>query len=155
MMILTWASVAVIVSWPPSGTGQFTPTLPIPLVGISNCHQWAIIVVVTHQWLKAKTYMYSKPPDFENSIKESINSVESALKILTGNSRSTLGQLVKGIDIDPDIRRILSQVYGLLSNKAFVRHGGTQAEYIGEEEAEFFLELAATSIVYLKRKLRR
>ena len=108
---------------------------------------------IRQQWLKAKSYIYSTPPDFENSMKESINSVESALKILTGHSRSTLGQLVKQVDIDPDIRRALSQVYGLLSNKAFVRHGGTQPENIGKEEAEFFLELAAISIIYLKSKL--
>jgi hypothetical protein len=45
-MILTWASVAVILSWPPSWLGQFTLTEPILLVGISNCHRWVIIIVV-------------------------------------------------------------------------------------------------------------
>ena len=110
---------------------------------------------IRQQWLKAKNYIYSTPPDFENSIKESINSVESTIKILTGDTNSTLGQLVKQVDIDPDIRRILSQVYGLLSNKAFIRHGGTEIENIGEVEAEFFLEFAAIAIVYLKRKLKQ
>lgn len=37
---------------------------------------------VRAQWLKAKNFIYSTPPDYENSIKESINSVESTLKIL-------------------------------------------------------------------------
>jgi hypothetical protein len=54
MMILTWASVAVIVLWPPSRTGQFTPTQPIFLVGISNRHQWAIIVVATQSVQEGK-----------------------------------------------------------------------------------------------------
>ena len=112
------------------------------------------LIPIRQQWLKAKNYIYSKPPDFENSMKESINSVESALRILTGDSGSTLGQMIKRVDIDPDIGRILSQVYGLLSNKPFVRHGGTQPEDIGKEEAEFFLELAAISIIYLKSKLK-
>lgn len=108
---------------------------------------------VRRQWLKAKNFIYSTPPDYENSIKESINSIESALKILTGDSKSTLGQLLKKADVDQDIQRILSQVYGLVSNKAFVRHGATQAEDIGREEAEFFIELSAIAIVYLKGKL--
>lgn len=106
------------------------------------------------QWLKAKNYIYTTPPDFENSIKESINSIESLLMILLNRPGDTLGQMIKQPDIDEDIRRIISQVYGLVSNKDFVRHGGTQAQVINEEDAEFFLELSAISIVYLKKKLR-
>ena len=108
---------------------------------------------IRRQWLKAKNYAYSTPPDFENSIKESTNAIESTLKVLTGNAHSTLGELVKQVDIDQDVRRILSHMYGLVSNKAFVRHGAMQTEDIGQEEAEFFLEFAAISIIYLKNKL--
>ena len=108
---------------------------------------------IRQQWLKAKNFIYSTPPDFENSIKESINAIESTLKVLTGDTQSTLGQLLKRVDIDRDIRRILSQVYGLASDKPFVRHGATQTEDIGKEEAEFFLEFAALAIIYLKSKL--
>jgi hypothetical protein len=71
------------------------------------------LVPIRQQWLKAKNYVYSNPPDYENSIKEAINSIESVLKVLTGDSKSTLGQLVKQVDIDPDIGKILSQAYGL------------------------------------------
>jgi len=109
---------------------------------------------VRRQWLKAKNFIYSNPPDFENSIKESINSIESVLKVLTGSSKSTLGQLLKQVKIDRDIQRLLSQAYGLVSNKAFVRHGATQPEDIDKEEAKFFLEFAAVSIIYLKSKLK-
>lgn len=45
------------------------------------------------QWLKAKSFIYSNPPDFENSIKESINSIESLLKILLKKPKDTLGQI--------------------------------------------------------------
>jgi hypothetical protein len=109
---------------------------------------------IRQQWLKAKNYIYSTPPDFENSIKESINSIESTLKVLTGDSKSTLGQIIKQIDIDTDIGKLLSQAYGLVSNKAFVRHGGTEHENLTQQEAEFFVEFAAIAIVYLKNKLR-
>lgn len=105
---------------------------------------------VRRQWLKAKKFLLTQPPDLENSVKESINSVESALRVLTRNPKGTLGQLVKDERIDQDIGRIVSQAYGLLSNRDFVRHGGTTDSTLRPEDAEFFLELAAISIYYLK-----
>lgn len=107
---------------------------------------------VRAQWLKAKNFIYGAPPDFENSIKESINSVESTLKILLDRPKGTLGQLVTKAEIDPDIARLISGAYGMVSNKDFVRHGGTKRQDLGTEEAEFFLELAAIAIIYLKAK---
>jgi len=109
---------------------------------------------VRRQWLKAKNFIYVDPPDIENSIKESMNSVESVLKILTGDTQATLGQSIKQLDIDEDIRRLISHAYGLASNKDFVRHGGTKVEDLDVKEAEFFLEFAAISIVYLKEKVK-
>jgi len=108
---------------------------------------------VRAQWLKAKNFIYSQPPDYENSIKESINSIESILKILLNAPKGTLGKILPRADIDSDISRLISQAYGLLSNKDFVRHGGVIDQGITETEAEFFLEFAAISIIYIKHKL--
>lgn len=109
---------------------------------------------IRKQWLKAKNYIFAHEPDLENSIKESINSIESFLKIKTNDNKSTLGQLIQKVEIDDDIRKSISQVYGLVSNKGFVRHGGTEIEDLAKEDAKFFLEFAAVSIVYLKEKLK-
>ncbi len=109
---------------------------------------------IRQPWLKAKNYIYTTPPDYENSIKESINSIESTLMILLHEPGSTLGKLVKKAGLDPDIENLISRVYGLVSNKDFVRHGGTTARDLGKPEAEFFLELAAIVIVYLKEKIQ-
>lgn len=109
---------------------------------------------IRRQWLKAKNFIYANPPDFENSIKESINSIESAAKILCKEPRLTLGQIIKQAEIDEDIKKVISQMYGLVSNKDFVRHGGTQEQMIDAKDAEFFLEFASISIVYLKAKLK-
>ena len=79
------------------------------------------------QWLKAKSFIYSTTPDFENSIKESISAVESCLMVLLNDPNGTLGKLIKQANLDPDIERLVSQAYGAASNKAFVRHGGTVA----------------------------
>jgi len=106
------------------------------------------------QWLKAKNFIFTSPPDYENSIKESVNSIESCLMILLNQPKGTLGKLIKSPNIDPDIAKIISQVYGLSSNKDFVRHGGVQNQAIGQLEAEFFLEFAASAIIYIKGKFK-
>jgi hypothetical protein len=108
---------------------------------------------IRNQWLKAKNFIYSSPPDFENSIKESINSVESTLKILLHKPKSTLGQLVKRVDMDEYIRRLIAQAYGYASDMDSVRHGGTKAGELRAEDAEFFLNFAASCIIYLKARL--
>lgn len=106
------------------------------------------------QWLKAKNFIYSGSPDFENSIKESISSVESSLMVLLNEPGRTLGKIIKQANLDPDIERLISQAYGYTSNKAFVRHGGTVASGLTKAEAEFFLEFSAASIVYITQKLK-
>ena len=109
---------------------------------------------VRTQWLKAKNFIYSPEPDYENSIKEAINSIESTIMILLNEPNGTLGKLIKNIDLDSDISKLISQAYGLISNKDFVRHGGVKNQNISKIEAEFFLEFAAVSIIYIREKLK-
>lgn len=109
---------------------------------------------VRSQWLKAKNFIYSSTPDFENSIKESINSIESCLMILLNEPNGTLGKIVKQAGLDADIERLVSQAYGYTSNKDFVRHGGTTESSLTKAEAEFFLDFSAASIVYISAKLK-
>jgi len=109
---------------------------------------------VRSQWLKAKNFIYAAVPDYENSIKESISAVESCLMVLLNEPNGTLGKIIKRADLDPDIERLVSQAYGYTSNRAFVRHGGTTASTLTRLEAEFFLDFAATCIVYITSKLR-
>ena len=107
------------------------------------------------QWLKAKNFIYANPSDYENSIKESISSVESCLMVLLNEPTGTLGKIIKRANLDEDIERLISQAYGLASNKDFVRHGGVNPSSLSAAEAEFFLEFAGTSILYITKKLRR
>lgn len=109
---------------------------------------------VRTQWLKAKNFIYASPPDYENSIKESVNAIESSLMILLNQPNGTLGKLVKSAGLDQDIEKLISQAYGLASNKDFVRHGGVANQDIGQLEAEFFLDFAASAIIYIRGKLK-
>lgn len=106
------------------------------------------------QWLKARNFIQSSTPDFENSVKESVSSVESTLRILLEQPKATLGNLLKEAKLDSDVERLISQAYGYASNRDFVRHGGTKASTLTKAEAEFYLEFSASSIVYIFSKLK-
>ena len=110
---------------------------------------------VRTQWLKAKNFIFSTQPDYENSIKESINAIESTLKILLDKPKLTLGKLIKNNDLDQDVQKLIDMAYGLISNKDFVRHGGVTNQNIERPEAEFFLEFSAIAIVYIKDKIKK
>ncbi len=110
---------------------------------------------IRRQWLKAKNFLLSNEPDFENCIKEATNSIESTLQILLGQPGETLGKVIKSADIDSDIKKLISQMYGLVSNKDFVRHGGTVEQDITKADAEYFLNFSAISIQYLKQRLKQ
>lgn len=108
---------------------------------------------IRKQWLKAKRFLLNSEPDYENCIKESINSIESTLQILMKKPGESLGHIIKSTKIDSDIKKIISQVYGFVSNKDFVRHGGTQIQNIKKSDAEYFLNFSAITIQYLKQRI--
>jgi hypothetical protein len=110
---------------------------------------------VDRQWQKAKDFIYAANPDYENAIKEAINSIESCLKILLNEPIKTLGYLIKSDKIDADITKLVSQAYGIASNKNGIRHGGTSIENLSKDEAEFFLDFCAIAIIYIIAKLKK
>jgi hypothetical protein len=107
---------------------------------------------IRKQWLKAKNFLLGPEPDYENCIKEATNSIESALQILLQQPGGTLGKIIKSAELDNDIQIMISQMYGLVSNKAFVRHGGMIEQKITKDDAEFFLNFSAISIQYIIKK---
>jgi hypothetical protein len=109
---------------------------------------------IRNQWLKAKNFLLGIEPDYENCIKEATNSIESALQILLKKPNESLGRIISSAEIDKDIKKLINQMYGLVSNKDFVRHGGTIVQNITKSDAEFFLNFSAISIQYLKNRLK-
>lgn len=110
---------------------------------------------VRAQWLKAKNFIFGSTPDFENSVKESVSSIESTLRIMLGKPAGTLGNLLKDSTLDKDVQRLISQAYGYASNRDGVRHGGTQPSTLRKAEAEYFLNFAVASIIYILANARR
>ena len=91
--------------------------------------------------------------DFDNSIKESISSVEAMCQILTKNSKATLGDALKLLKdkIHPAMKSAFEKLYGYTSDANGIRH----ANGLGEgdstfEEAKYMLISCSAFINYLK-----
>lgn len=84
-------------------------------------------------------------PDYENSIKESISSVEAMAKFITDDDKATLGSALnkmkdKNINIHPALESAFLKLYGYTSDEGGIRHAGNidsvDSTY---EEAQFML----------------
>ena len=98
-------------------------------------------------------------PDYRNSIKESISSVESLAKILSDNSKDSLsGSLdkIKGrLGIHPALERGFKQIYGYTSDAGGIRHAMTEDATCDFEDAKFMLVSCSAFINYLIMKAQK
>ncbi len=107
---------------------------------------------VSRHYSKAIEQLYSSR-DFDNSIKESISSVEAMCQILTKKNKATLGDtlnLLKG-KIHPAMASAFVKLYGYTSDANGIRH----ANGLGEgdstfEEAKYMLISCSAFVNYLK-----
>ena len=111
---------------------------------------------VSGHYAKAIEQLYSVK-DFDNSIKESISSVEAMCQIITQNNKSTLGdalQLLKD-KIHPAMKSAFEKLYGYTSDANGIRH----ANGLGEgnstfEEAKYMLISCSAFVNYLKENFK-
>lgn len=94
-------------------------------------------------------------PDYGNSIRESILSVEAMAKIITGNNNDSLGKALKkmekeGFNIEPTLKKAFGSLYGFTNQI----QGGRHAQIGGEDptlaEAQFMLVSCSAFNNYLK-----
>lgn len=111
---------------------------------------------VSRHYSKAIEQLYSLK-DFDNSIKESILSVEAMCQILTKNSKATLGDALKLLKdkIHPAMKSAFEKLYGYTSDTNGIRH----ANGLGEgnstfEEAKYMLISCSAFVNYLKEILK-
>ena len=109
-------------------------------------------IVVANHYSKALELLY-KSKDYDNSIKESISSVESICQILTSNNKATLGDTLKLLKdkIHPAMKSAFEKLYGYTSDANGIRH----ANGLGEgnstfEEAKYMLISCSAFVNYLK-----
>lgn len=107
---------------------------------------------VSGHYAKAIEQLYSIK-DFDNSIKESISSVEAMCQIITKKNNATLGDALKLLKnkIHPALSGAFDKLYGYTSNANGIRH----ANGLGEgnstfEEAKYMLISCSAFVNYLK-----
>lgn len=108
--------------------------------------------VVSEHYCKAIDLLYESK-DYDNSIKESISSVEAMCQILTNNNKITLGQALKLLksDIHPALESAFEKIYGYTSDSNGIRHSNGLGEGKSTfEEAKYMLISCSAFISYLK-----
>jgi hypothetical protein len=110
-----------------------------------------------HLQTALKLFSDKKTPDYRNSIKESISSVESLCRSILQDYKATLGQSLKrledkGIEIHQSLKGGFEKIYGYTSDEGGIRHGLLDEPDISSEDAKFMLVGCSAFINYLIAK---
>ncbi len=105
---------------------------------------------------KAIHHYSSTPPDYENSVKESISAVEAMCNHLT-HGKKTLGDALKVLkamspSVHPALIKGFTQLYGYTSDEGGIRHSYINFSKVPEEDAKYMLISCSAFINYLKSK---
>jgi AbiJ N-terminal domain 4 len=88
-------------------------------------------------------YSDRRNPDYRNAIKESISSVESAVKVIAKSESASLGDALKLVDIAHPMhsafKAALLKLYGYTSDEKGIRHALLDETTLEEVDARFML----------------
>jgi hypothetical protein len=105
-----------------------------------------------HLMTSLKYFSDRKTPDYRNSIKESISSVESLCNLINGK-KSTLGKTIdileSKIKIHGALKEAFSNLYGWTSDADGIRHGMMDDPNLDSEDAKFMLVSCSAFTNYL------
>jgi hypothetical protein len=100
-----------------------------------------------------------KNPDYRNSIKESISAVEALCKIISNDSKTTLGQALKIIEqkvnIHPALKSAFSNLYGYTNDESGIRHSLMEECVIAYEDAIYMLVSCSAFTNYIIAKINK
>lgn len=92
-------------------------------------------------------------PDYRNSIKESISSVESAASALTGSKKPELKDALRLLEtkgrLHPALRGAFERLYGWTSDESGVRHALMEESSLDFPDAYFMLVACSVFVCYL------
>lgn len=96
--------------------------------------------------------------DYRSTVRESIHSVESAVKDFTGDTGATLSKAVKSLVGEEGVHKALAdafdKLYAYTSDEKGIRHALVfgNNERVGLDEAAFFLSACTAFVGFLSRK---
>lgn len=126
----------------------------IEAIKITKQHK--LTPVGTHLDTAMKMLSDRKQPDYRNSIKESISSVEAICKIISGDNKSTLSNVLKMMEdkmgLHPALKAAFSRMYGYTSDADGIRHALIDAPSCDFEDAKYMLVACSAFVNYLISK---
>lgn len=94
-----------------------------------------------------------KAPDYRNSIKESISSIESVCQVISGDPKAELGKALKKISgsiaLHPSLEQCFAKMYGYTSDSNGIRHALLEEPNLGYEDALYMLVVCSAFVNYL------
>jgi hypothetical protein len=116
----------------------------------------------THLKTALKFLSDKESPDYRNSIKESISSVEAICGIVANKPKATLGEALDEInksgviELHPALNAAFNKLYGFTSDKGGIRHALLdEINELKQEDAVFMLVACSAFVNYLKVKKSR
>lgn len=100
---------------------------------------------------KAANFIFQRPLDPENSIKESVSAIESIGKSVFPGTK-TLGDVVKKLrssDMIPMLASVIEKFYAFASSEPNIRHGGSVNSRVKIFDAELCLHIGSALVKYL------
>jgi hypothetical protein len=98
-------------------------------------------------------------PDYRNSIKESISSVEALAKIIAGLPKTTLGPALDAVGkktpIHPSLKGAFQKLYDYTSDAQGIRHALMDEPNLDIEDAKFMLVSCSGFVNYLVLKAQK
>ena len=126
---------------------------------IERALETALGPVRTHLRRALELLANRESPDYRNSIKESISSVESLAAFAVGAEKGTLGQLIKRLEdeiqLHPALRTAFSSLYGYTSDEGGIRHALMESENVRFEDAKFFLVVCSAFVNFVEIKIAK
>lgn len=108
-------------------------------------------------YAKARRHLEAEEPDYENSAKESVSSVEALAVAMTGERDlpAAIRRATQAGLIPRPLDELIVKLYAYRGNEPGVGHGQAEAPEVSREDAEFVFNLAGSVGSYLRQKLER
>lgn len=138
--------------------GKITPiTSEAEIAGIEEALQVSEPLDAVNKHLRAALALFSdrKSPDYPNSIKESISSVEALCNLVTGSKNATLGDALGLVEkqgkvtMHPALKGAFDKLYGYASSSGGIRHGTIDNREVDFDIAKFMLVACSAFTNYL------
>lgn len=143
---------------------QITSEEEIAEIELAMSHEVSFGTVSTHIKSALEFLTDKKVSDnskYRNSIKESISAVESMCKLITGDERGTLGQMLDKIekdgliDLHKSLKNAFKNLYSYTNDADGIRHALKEKSDLDYEDARFMLISCSAFVNYLKEKISK